>query len=45
MNSTEAELLTKPMYVYIKAPMWWTPEEWRMTTEEREKVGIKLIKI
>lgn len=25
--------------------MWWTSEEWDMTSEEREKVGIKLIDI
>ena len=31
--------------VYTKAPMWWTPEEWEMSEEEREKVGIKLIDI
>ena len=31
--------------VYTKAPIWWTEEEWNMTSEEREKVGIKLIDI
>ena len=31
--------------VYTKAPVWWTEEEWNMTSEEREKVGIKLIDI
>ena len=31
--------------VYTKAPMWWTSEEWEMSEEEREKVGIKLIDI
>lgn len=31
--------------VYTKAPIWWTPEEWEMSEEEREKVGIKLIDI
>lgn len=33
------------IYVYNKAPMWWTTEEWEMSEEEREKVGIKLSKI
>ena len=31
--------------VYTKAPIWWTEEEWDMTSEEREKVDIKLIDI
>lgn len=31
--------------VYTKAPIWWTEEEWNMTSEKREKVGIKLIDI
>ena len=31
--------------VYTKSPMWWTSEEWKMSEEEREKVGIKLIDI
>ena len=31
--------------VYSKAPIWQTPEEWKMSLEEREKVGIKLIEI
>ena len=31
--------------VYTKAPVRWTEEEWNMTSEEREKVGIKLIDI
>ena len=31
--------------VYTKAPIWWTEEEWNMTSEEREKVGIKMIDI
>ena len=31
--------------VYTKAPVWWIEEEWNMTSEEREKVGIKLINI
>lgn len=31
--------------VYTKAPIWWIPEEWEMSEEEREKVGIKLIDI
>lgn len=31
--------------VYTKAPMWWTSEEWEMSKEEREKIGIKLIDI
>ena len=33
------------IYVYTKAPMWWIPEEWEMSEKEREKVGIRLIKI
>ena len=33
------------IYVYNKAPMWWTPEEWNMSIKEREKIGIKLIKV
>lgn len=33
------------IYVYTKAPMWWTPEKWEMSEKEREKVGIRLIKI
>lgn len=31
--------------IYTKATMWWTSEEWEMSEEEREKVGIKLIDI
>ena len=31
--------------VYTKAPAFWTSEEWKMTPQEREKVGIKLIEI
>ena len=31
--------------VYTKAPIWWTVEEWNISEEEREKVGIKLIDI
>ena len=31
--------------MYNKAPLWWTTEEWMMTPEEREKVGIKIIEI
>ena len=31
--------------VYTKAPIWWTDEEWNMTSEEREKRSIKLIDI
>ena len=36
---------TMKIKVYTKAPAWWTEEEWDMTSEEREKVGIKLIDI
>ena len=31
--------------VYTKAPVFWTSEEWKMTSQEREKVGIKLIEV
>ena len=31
--------------VYTKAPIWWISEEWEMSEEEREKIGIKLIDI
>ena len=31
--------------VYTKSPMWWISEEWKMSEEEREKAGIKLIDI
>ena len=31
--------------VFTKAPMLWTSEEWKMSPEEREKVGIKLVDI
>lgn len=31
--------------LYTKAPFLWTPEEWRMTTEELESAGIKLVEI
>lgn len=31
--------------VYTKSPVWWTSEEWKMSEEEREKAGIKLIDI
>jgi len=31
--------------VYTRAPVWWTPEEWEMSPEDREKVGIRLVKI
>ena len=33
------------LYVYNKAPMWWTAEEWAMTEKDRESIGIKLIEI
>ena len=33
------------LYVYTKAPVWWTPEEWEMSPKEKEKIGIKLVKI
>lgn len=33
------------LYVYNKAPIWWTAKEWNMTEEERENLGIKLIKL
>lgn len=33
------------IYFYSKAPMWWTPKEWKMSEKEREKAGIKLMKI
>lgn len=36
---------TMKIKVYTKAPIWWTEEEWNMTSEEREKVGIKMIDI
>lgn len=36
---------TMKIRVYNKAPLWWTTEEWMMTPEEREKVGIKIIEI
>ena len=31
--------------VYTKAPIWWTSKDWKMSSQEREKVGIKLIEI
>ena len=31
--------------VFTKPPAWWTSEEWKMSEEEREKIGIKLIDI
>ena len=31
--------------LYTKAPCLWTIEEWRMTNEERESVGIKLVEV
>jgi len=36
---------TMKIKVYTKAPVWWSKEEWDMTSEEREKVGIKLVDI
>ena len=36
---------TMKIKVYTKAPIWWTEEEWNTTSEEREKVGIKMIDI
>lgn len=36
---------TMKIKVYTKAPVFWSPEEWKMTPQEREKVGIKLIEI
>lgn len=33
------------VWIFTKAPAWWTPEEWEMTPEEREKIGIKPIVI
>lgn len=31
--------------VYTKAPIWWTSEEWKISSQEKEKVGIRLIEI
>lgn len=31
--------------LYTKAPCLWTLEEWKMTDEEREAMGIKLVKV
>ena len=31
--------------IYTIAPMWWTPEIWKMSEKERESLGIKLIYI
>ena len=36
---------TMEIKLYTKAPIWWTSEEWEMSLEEREKIGIKLIDI
>lgn len=36
---------TMKIKVYTKAPAFWTYEEWEMTSQEREKVGIKLIEV
>lgn len=31
--------------VYTKAPVWWTSEEWKMSLQEKERVGIELVEI
>ena len=36
---------TMKIKVYTKAPMWWTEEEWNMSSKGRENKGIKLIDI
>jgi hypothetical protein len=36
---------TMKIKVYTKAPAFWTFEEWKMTSQEREKIGIKLIEV
>ena len=36
---------TMKIKVYTKAPAFWSFEEWKMTPQEREKVGIKLIEV
>ena len=33
------------LLMYTKAPCLWTVEEWKMTNEERESVGIKLVEV
>ena len=33
------------LLMYTKAPCLWTIEEWKMTNEERESVGIKLVEV
>ena len=45
MKVQRLTLETMKLKVYTKAPIWWTPEEWEMSEEEREKVGIKLVDI
>lgn len=45
MKVQRLTLETMKIKVYTKAPIWWTPEEWEMSEEEREKIGIKLIDI
>ena len=36
---------TMKIKVYTKTPAFWTYQEWMMTPQEREKVGIKLIEV
>lgn len=38
-------LETMKIKIFTKAPAWWTPEEWEMSPEQREKSGIKLVEI
>ena len=45
LKRIQTDTETMGLDVYTKAPVWWTEEEWNMTSEEREKVGIKLIDI
>lgn len=45
MKVQRLTLETMKIKVYTKSPMWWTSEEWKMSEEEREKIGIKLIDI
>ena len=45
MKVQRLTLETMKIKVYTKSPMWWTSKEWKMSEEEREKIGIKLIDI
>lgn len=45
MRITNVKRSKMKLLMYTKAPCLWTFEEWKMTNEERESVGIKLVEV